>query len=130
MKKLLYDSRLFNLRELSEFCGVNYTTLCNRLRRGYSIEEAVAYDQRVPASVSRFLYESHPPDWDGMTNEAVYKIYFNWCIKNNYPIESKIHFIRTLKQCLPNMRVVTTRIKNNGGVSYKRIIRIDGWFER
>lgn len=129
MKKIFYDGQWFNLSELAEYSGIKYTTLCNRLRRGYTVEDAVHSDARVPDSVKEFMLASHPPDWDGMNNEELYKIYFNWCMKNGFTKESKIYFLRSLRQLLPSMRIVTTRVKEYGEVHYRRIIRVDGWFD-
>lgn len=121
-----YRGQMYNARELSDLCGVNYKTLVDRLRRGYSVEEAVADQPRVPDSVIEFELASHPPDWDGMVNEELYRIYHEWCVNNDYVPENSIHFTRSIKRLLPNIRIVPTRIKYYDGVMYRRVIRFDG----
>lgn len=126
MKQVLYNNQLFNLKELSEFTGIKYTTLSERLKRGYSVEEAITEKSRIPESIEQFVQASYPKDWDGMTNEELYKIYFNWCVRNEHYAESNVHFTRCLKRIVPNLRTVPTRLKRYDGIAYKRVIRIDG----
>lgn len=105
--------------------GVKYTTLCERLKRGYSAEEAIAFHPRIPPSVIEFDDASDYEDWDGMTSEELYKIYRQWCIKHEYAPESNVHFTRSIKQVHPNIRVVPTRLKVYGDIAYKRVVRVD-----
>lgn len=125
MKNYIYQNRVFSGKELAEFTGVKYTTLMSRLARGYTVEEAVADCQRVPKSVNEFYLASHPPDWDGMINSDLYDVYLRWCNKQHYAPESDVHFIRSIKRLVPNLRVVPSRVNAYGQVRYKRLIRID-----
>lgn len=128
MKTLLYKDKLYNARELAELTGVKYTTLIERLKRGYSVEEAVADEPRVPQSIYEFVQNSSPLDWNGLTTDDFYKIYFQWCVRNEYAAETKVHFIRNIRRLYPNLKVTPARLKRYDGVVYKRIVRFQGGF--
>lgn len=127
MKYYEYRNQLLTMRELADLTGVNYTTLVERLKRGYTVEEAVADEQRVPESVHEFVDASYPPDWDGLVNEELYKTYTQWCDRNDYEAESNVHFTRCIKRLIPTLRVVPTRLKRYGEVNYKRVVRVDNY---
>lgn len=127
MKNLVYKNQVYNAKELSDLTGIKYGTLCDRLRRGYTVEEAIADQQRIPESIIEFVQASHPPDWEGHVNEEIYFQYMRWC-ENHEPkfeYESIVHFMRSLKKAVPTLRVVPSRIKNKYGIFYKRVIRVD-----
>lgn len=125
MKKLQYKGELYNMRELSELSGVPYAALANRLASGYTVEEAVSDNPRIPQSVREFSDHDDYKTWNGMVNSDLYEKYHSWCIKNEFRPESSVHFTRCIKSLHPNIRVVPTRLKKNGEISYKRIIRVD-----
>jgi hypothetical protein len=125
MKQHLYKGNLYNTKELSEICGVKYTTLAERFKRGYTVEEAISDVPRIPESILQFDSHSDYTDWDGLTSERLYEIYIAWCLKNQMTVESKVHFTRSIKSLHPNVRIVPTRLKVLGEVMYKRVVRID-----
>lgn len=125
MKTILYKGQTYSVKELADLSGIKYTTLCERLKRGYTVDEAVSDNTRIPESVREFVDHSDEHDWDGLTNEKLHAIYWKWCKNNEYTPESIVHFIRCVRQLIPNMRVVTSRVKENGTVNYKRLVRID-----
>lgn len=125
MKKYEYKGQLYNMKELSNISGVNYTTLVNRINKGYTVEEAVSDNPRVPESIREFDLHSDYHDWSGMVNEELYDNYKSWCIKNEFRPESNIHFTRSIKQLHPNIRLVPSRLKTPDGIKYKRVVRVD-----
>lgn len=124
MKKFLYNGQLFNGKQLAEFTGIKYTTLMNRIASGYTPEEAVAENYRMPESVSLFHLASHPPDWDGLVNEDFYKLYVNWCNRKDWKPETQVHFMRCIRRLEPGLTVVPSRVKVYGNVLYKRVVRV------
>lgn len=127
MKFYEYRNQLYTMRELADLTGVNYTTMVERLKRGYTVEEAVADEPRVPDSINAFVEASYPPDWDGMVNADLYKAYAKWCDRNDYRAESNVQFARCVKKVIPTLRTVPSRIKNFGEISYKRVVRVDNY---
>lgn len=125
MKKYFYNGYYYNARQLSEMCGIKYTTLLGRLERGYSVEEAVSWNTKIPDSIREFDKASDYHDWSGMINSELYEHYKSWCIKNEFRVESNVHFTRSIKQLHPNIRIVPTRIRTGNDISYKRVVRVD-----
>lgn len=127
MKQYLYKDQLLNGKELAAKCGIKYTTLMERLRRGYTLEEAVQSEPKVPDSILEFDNASDYMQWEGMTNAELYEIYVKWCGNpdHKYSVESDVHFSRCIKQLHPNIRIVPARLKLYDGVVYKRVIRVD-----
>lgn len=125
MKYYEYKGKMYTLSELSKLSGINYTTLAERLNRGYSIDEAIAYTPKIANSVQGFVDASTPSDWDGLPNEELYKLYRNWCLRNDFRPESQVHFSRCLRRLVVNLRIVPSRVKSYGNVMYKRLIRVD-----
>lgn len=124
MKYYQYKGETYNIRELSDLSGVNYTTICERLKRGYTVEEALSDGYKIPESVEEFFHASHPPDWDRMTTDHLFDIYATWCRRHDYEVESKVHFVRSIKRCVPLLKVIPSRVRTSDGVKYCRIIRV------
>ena len=124
MKNLIYQNEVYNARELAEKTGVNYGTLCARLNRGYTVEEAVADTPRIPKSIIEFMRASHPPDWNGLSSYELFDIYVDWCLAHDYEPEAIVHLIRSLRRLLPNMKVIPSKIKAYGEVLSVRLVRI------
>ena len=124
MKFYEYAGRYYTASELAELSGVNYTTICARLKAGYSAEEAIAETWKIPESVEAFLYASHAPDWNYMTTDKLYDVYMTWCLKHDYGAESKIHFMRSIKRCVPVLKIVPSKVTTANGVKSQRVIRV------
>lgn len=125
MKYYEYKGKMYTLSELSKLSGVKYTTLVERLNRGYTVEQAISDHSKISDSVQSFVDASTPSDWDGLPNEELYKLYRNWCLRNDFQSESQVHFSRCLRRLVANLRIVPSRVKSYGNVMYKRLIRID-----
>ena len=106
--------------ELSEISGIAAHTIRDRLRRGFSVEEAVKVIP-IQESVKAFSEASWYEDWVGMSVNDLYEIYFRWCISEGYEyIEvSKQGFSRQLFSMYPNLKIVPSKRKNK----CERIIR-------
>lgn len=127
MKRFLYKGKLYNLRQLSEVSGIKYSTLAERIKRGYTVEEAVSWDLRVPTSVLEFDSGADYRDWHGVRMSDLYQSYWQWCLTNGHRPESNAHFSRNIRRLHPNIRVVPTRVKSYGGVEYVKIVRVDSY---
>ena len=113
-----FNGNFYTVNELSEMSGIRPHTIRDRLRRGYSVEEAV----KVTAtndSVKEFCDASLWEDWIGMSISNLYDIYWRWAISNGYCPTSKQGFSRHLIQMHPMLKTVPTK----SGNSYSRIIR-------
>lgn len=124
MKHYQYDGKIYSGRELAELSGKNYSTLMARFERGYTVEEAICDDKRVDGSVLDFANNSCIQDWDKLTSERLHKIYWNWCEKNDYHPTSIINLMKTLKRIFPNLKIVSTKVKNETGFVYRKVVRI------
>lgn len=127
MRHFLYNDQVFTGKQLAEFTGVSYTTLMERIKRGYTVEEAVESAQKIPESIQAFTEASDYHDWAGLVNSELYKIYRDWCARNDQEPESSVHFTRCIKRIYPNIRIVPTRLNRYGEISYKRVIRVDSY---
>lgn len=125
MKKLLYKGNLYTGKELADFTGVKYTTLMERLRRGYTVEEAVADESRIPASVQAFVDEYDVMSLNGQTCKEVFNTYRCFCVIHHLIPETQVHFGKSIKRLLPNFRMVPTRVVRDGVVKYERITRVN-----
>ena len=113
-----YKGVLYTVKELSELSGIAPATIRDRMRRGYSVEEAVKIVS-TNESVREFSEASHWKDWIGMSTNDLHKIYWKWCISNGYTPSTIISFSRHLLQMHPYLKVVPIRINDK---SY-RVIR-------
>lgn len=107
--------------ELSEISGIAAHTLRDRLRRGFSVEEAVKPVATLE-SVREFSEASYYQDWIGMAINDLHKIYWKWCIEHGYTPIQKQGFSRQLLSMYPMLKTVPTK---KGGRCF-RIIRLRG----
>ena len=111
MIRLTYKDSVYTIQELSEMSGIEPATLRNRLRRGYTAEEAV---RPIPVadSVKEFCEASHWYDWLGMSTSYLHEIYWKWCIQHGYnPLQIK-GFTRQVMGMYPNLKTVPTKTDN------------------
>ena len=109
----------YTINELAEKSGVIPHTLRDRLRRGYSVEEAVKV-LPVHDSVREFTNNSWYEDWIGISTNALYTIFWNWCIEHGYNTVSKQCFSRQIFSMYPQLKTVPTKVGCN---SYRMIRR-------
>jgi hypothetical protein len=122
MTRYEYNGSWYTPTELSELSGVAAHTIRDRLRRGFSVEEVIKVIP-VQESVKAFCDASYYEDWIGMSINALYKIYFKWCISNGYEIRiSKQGFSRQIFSMYPNLKIVPTKRGNK----CERVIRRRG----
>lgn len=107
--------------ELSEMSGIPAHTIRDRLRRGYSVEEAVKVTA-VQDSVKEFSDASLWEDWLGVPISDLFKIYWRWCIQHGYTPIQKQGFSRQIMSMYPMLKTVPTK---RGDKCY-RIIRLRG----
>lgn len=112
MLKLLYRDQILTVNELSELSGIAPATIRDRLRRGFSVEEAVR-DSAVHDSVREFAEASWYKDWIGMSTDQVHEIYWKWCVAHEYPPLQKPGFTRHILALYPNLKTVPSR-RGNG----------------
>jgi hypothetical protein len=105
--------------ELSEMSGIAAHTIRDRLRRGYSVEEAIKV-LPVQECVKAFNEASWYKDWIGISINDLYEIFWSWCISNGYEPLQKQGFSRQLFSMYPNLKTVPTKI----GEQSHRIIRM------
>ena len=114
-----YNDSWYSIQELAEMSGVRDVTIRDRLRRGYTIEQAVK-QVLTDDTVEMFNAASWWEDWIGISTSYLYKIYWNWCVSNGYTPISQISFTRQLMKMYPNLKVVATRKRDGSCV---RVIR-------
>lgn len=111
----------YTAKELEEISGVKAHTIRDRLRRGYSVEEAIKVTP-TKDSVREFGEASYYLDWIGMPISDLYEIYWRWCISNGYTAVQKQGFSRHLMGMYPMLKTVPTMRDGK----YYRIIRLRG----
>ena len=118
MKQLEYKGEIYTINELSEMSGISGASLRDRLRRGFTVEEAVQI-VATDESVKEFCDASWYKDWIGMSTTYLYEIYWRWSVSNGYKPISQCSFTRQLFKLYPNLKTVPTRKADSSG----RIIR-------
>lgn len=119
--KYQVNGNWYTVNELSEMSGLKAHTIRDRLRRGFSVEEAI----KVIAthdSVREFTAASHWEDWVGMSISDLYEIYWKWCVSNGYTPLTKQGFSRQVFGMYPMLKIIPTKI----GEHCYRIIRMRG----
>lgn len=119
--KYAINGRWYTVKELSDLSGIMCHTIRDRLRRGYSIEEAIKVSP-VHQSVRDFCDASWYEDWIGMSINDLYEIFWKWCISNGYNTVSKQCFSRQLFSMFPQLKTIPTQ-RSDG---CHRIIRLRG----
>lgn len=119
MNRYELNGSWYEIKDLVEMSGIAAHTLRDRLRRGYTVEEAVKVTP-IHDCVREFTDASWWEDWIGMSIDALYEIFWKWCISNGYSVMSKIAFSRQLFSLYPQLKTVPT--KRSGGAL--RIIRL------
>mgnify|MGYP002512933933 CR=1 FL=1 len=121
MVRHLYRDKWYTPNELSELSGIPAHTIRDRLRRGFSVEEAVK-PVATKDSVKEFGAASLWEDWLGMAISDLYKIYWKWCVSHEYTPLQIQGFSRQLMGMYPMLKIVPT--KRDG--KYGRVIRLRG----
>lgn len=116
-----YKGKWYSPNELAEISGVAAHTIRDRLRRGYTVEEAVKMTA-THESVKEFCGASYYHDWLGMSIDALHKIYWKWCIQHGYTALQKQGFSRQLIGMHPMLKIVPTKRNEK----YERVIRLRG----
>ena len=119
MSKYEFRGQLYTIQELSELSGIAPATIRDRLRRGYSIEQATR-PVVTNESVEQFSEASWWEDWIGMSISDLHKIYWKWSVSHGYtPLQTQ-PFSRHLLQLYPQLKTVP--IYQTG--KYQRVIRL------
>ena len=113
-----YKGSPHTIKQLSELSGIAPATIRDRLRRGYSVTQAISLAP-TNDSVDQFCMSSMWTDWIGMSISDLYEIYWKWSIQNGYTPSAKQGFSRQLFSINPWLKTVPTK---RNGKSY-RIIR-------
>jgi hypothetical protein len=110
-----YRGQIYTVKELSEMSGIAPHTLRDRLRRGYSVDQAIRL-VATESSVEAFCEASWWEDWIGMSSPALYEIYWKWCVSHEYQPVSQKGFSRQLMAKHPQLHIVPM-----AGVRYIRL---------
>lgn len=121
MSKYEYKGSWYSPNQLSEMSGIPAHTIRDRLRRGYSIEEAIKV-VATQDSVKEFCAASLWEDWVGMSMNDLYKIYWRWSVSHGYTPLQIQGFSRQLMSMYPMLKTVPTK----RGDKCVRIIRLRG----
>ena len=121
MARYEFNGRWYTPNELAEMSGVKAHTIRDRLRRGFSVEEAVKVTP-TQDGIREFGEASYYQDWIGMPIMYLHEIYWKWCISNGYVPLQVQGFSRQLMSMYPMLKTVPT--KKDGKCC--RIIRLRG----
>lgn len=103
--KHFFRNQWYTTKQLSEMSGIAGPTIRDRLRRGYSLEEALR-ETPIKDSVKEFNEASHWEDWIGMSINELHKIYWNWCVSSGYTPESIQCFSRHIMSMYPTLKII------------------------
>lgn len=114
-----YNGSWYTPNELSEMSGMLPHTIRDRLRRGFSVEEAI---KMIPVhdSVKEFCEASWYADWVGLSISDLHEIYWRWCVSHEYTPIGKQGFSRQVMGLYPMLKIVPTKRKDGN----HRIIRV------
>lgn len=121
MARYELNGRWYTPNELSEMSGIKVHTIRDRLRRGFSVDEAIKV-AAINDGVREFGDASYYHDWVGMPISDLYEIYWNWCIANGYNTLQLQGFSRQIMSMYPMLKTVPTKC----GDKCQRIIRLRG----
>lgn len=109
MKMYEYKDQMVTINELSEISGIAPATIRDRIRRGYTVEEAV---QIVPTNVGvrEFCESSWYEDWIGVSTKYLHTIYWKWCIEHGYEPLNQQAMTRQILKMYPQLKTVPTRL--------------------
>ena len=105
MNRYFYNDAFYTPKELSDISGIPAHTIRDRLRRGYSVDQAVSESPVFP-SVLDFCNASYYDDWIDHSVNYVYGIYWNWCNANQYPHQDIRCFTRQIMEIYPMLKVI------------------------
>lgn len=108
MAKHFYRGNWYTANELAIKSGIPAHTVRDRLRRGFSVEEAVK-PIATHDSVKEFGDSSWYEDWIGMSISDLHEIYWKWCVSHGYIPISKQGFSRQLLGMYPMLKTVPTK---------------------
>lgn len=111
----------YTVNELAEMSGLLPHTIRDRLRRGYSVEEAIKVTA-TQDSVKEFCAASCWEDWIGKSVNDLFEIYWGWCMSNGYTPSTKQGFSRQLLSMYPMLKTIPTKRGNR----CCRVIRLKG----
>ena len=114
-----FRGQQYTVNELSELSGIQPATLRDRLRRGYSVEQAVK-PVATNESVEQFAEASYYLDWIGMPINDLHKIYRRCSTEHGYSPLQKQGFSRHLLKLCPQLKTVPNRINDK----CQRVIRL------
>ena len=118
--KYNYRDGWYTIQELADMSGIAPPTIRDRLRRGYSLEQAISLSP-VKESVLEFNNASYWNDWVGMSSSYLYEIYWKWCVSHGYRPESKQGFSRQLISMHPQLKIIPMRDNENHCNRYIRL---------
>lgn len=118
--KYNYRDGWYTIQELADMSGIAPPTIRDRLRRGYSLEQAISLSP-VKESVLEFNNASYWNDWVGMSSSYLYEIYWKWCVSNGYQPESKQCLSRQLISMHPQLKIIPMRDNENHCNRYIRL---------
>jgi hypothetical protein len=113
-----YNGTAYTVNQLSEMSGIAPATIRDRIRRGYSVEQAIKMTA-ANDSVEQFNQASWWEDWIGMPISDLHKIYYKWCVSNEYTPIAIQGFSRHLMALNPWLKTIPIK---QGGKS-QRVIR-------
>lgn len=100
-----YKGEMRTVKELASMAGISEASFRDRIRRGFSVEEAVK-ENPTHASILHFIRASWWEDWVDMSVDYLYQIYWLWCIQKGYTPETKQGFSRQLFTHFPWLKIV------------------------
>lgn len=121
MARYELNGEWYTPNELAEMSGVMAHTIRDRLRRGFTVAEAIK-PSALQESVREFGEASYYQDWIGMPMSELHKIYWRWSISNGYSPLSVQGFSRQIMSMYPMLKTVPM----TSGDKSRRIIRLRG----
>lgn len=117
-----YNGQARTAKGLCDEFGVPYQTFKTRIKKGYTVEQALGLKSRVDDSMISFVSDSDVKSWDGLTMMQLFDKYSKWCIKKGYTAVSKSKFTHNIRSLVPTLETKVKRIKSYDGDHSVRVI--------
>lgn len=117
-----YKGEARTAKGLCDEFGISYQTFKTRIKKGYSVEQALGLKSCIDDSIFAFVSGSDPKSWNGLTMIQLFDKYSKWCIKKGYTAVTKSKFTHSIRSLVPTLETKVKRIKSYDGDHSVRVI--------
>lgn len=117
-----YNGEARTAKGLCDEFGIPYQTFKTRIKKGWTVQQALGLEQRVDDSMDAFVKDSDVGTWAGLTMMQLFDKYSKWCIKKGYTAVTKSKFTHSIRTLVPNLETKVKRMRSYDGDHSVRVI--------